>query len=197
VDDFFVTTIWGDSLFGYSFQPSMGASGGLLIVWDINVGDVWSSTSFGHVLVIKGRVIRTNYEFVIANVYAPCDMAAKQILWDNLTSFVLANGNENVCLCGDFNLVRSDGERKSRTLVFRQMDADKFNKFIEDSFLVDMPICGGLFTWYQGDEYSMSRLDRFLLSNNWCFVRPNCVQVALLRGLSDHVPLVLHVDEDN
>jgi len=120
-------------------------------------------------------------------------MVEKQLLWDNMTSFVLAIGDENVCLCGDFNSVRSVEERKSRNMVFRQMDADMFNKFIEDSFLVDMLICGRIFTWYRGDGYSVSLLDRFLLSDNWCSMWPHCDQVALQRGLSNHVPLVLHV----
>ena len=102
-----------------------------------------------------------------------------------------------MCLCSDFNSVRSVEERKSRNLVFRQLDADMFNEFIEDIFLVDLPIYGRLLTWYRGDGYSISRLDRFLMSDNWCSVWPNCVQVAPQRGLSDHVPLVLHVDEDN
>jgi len=43
----------------------------------------------------------------------------------------------------------------------------------------------------------MSRLDRFSLSLNWCVTWPNCIQLAKQRGLSDHVPLILYVDEDN
>jgi len=43
----------------------------------------------------------------------------------------------------------------------------------------------------------MSRLDCFLLSEEWCFQWPNCFQVALLRGVSDHCPLHLSVDEEN
>lgn len=43
----------------------------------------------------------------------------------------------------------------------------------------------------------MSRLDRFLLSDKWCDVWPNCIQVAYQRGLSDHVPLILHADDAN
>ena len=62
---------------------------------------------------------------------------------------------------------------------------------------MDLPICGRLFTWYRGDGLSMSRLDRFLLSVNWCSVWPNCTQVANQRGLSDHVPLVLTADDEN
>jgi len=43
----------------------------------------------------------------------------------------------------------------------------------------------------------MSRIDRFLLSEECCLVWPNCLQVAQLRGLSDHCPLSLSVDEEN
>jgi len=121
----------------------------------------------------------------------------RSALWERLTSFVVSNSNDCVCLCGDFNSVRCLEERKGRGTVARQMDIDGFNKFIDDTLLIDLPICGRLFTWYRGDGISMSRLDRFLLSEKWCEAWPNCIQVAHQRGLSDHVPLVLHVDEAN
>ncbi|CAJ2678325.1 unnamed protein product [Trifolium pratense] len=43
----------------------------------------------------------------------------------------------------------------------------------------------------------MSRLDRFLLTEEWCLAWPNCRQVARLRGLSDHCPLVLSANEED
>ncbi|GAU11113.1 hypothetical protein TSUD_197370 [Trifolium subterraneum] len=43
----------------------------------------------------------------------------------------------------------------------------------------------------------MSRLDRFLLSGSWCTTWPNCIQVAILRGLSDHYPLILREHEED
>ncbi|XP_039683765.1 uncharacterized protein [Medicago truncatula] len=43
----------------------------------------------------------------------------------------------------------------------------------------------------------MSRLDRFMVSEKWCVSWPNCIQVAHQRGLSDHVPVVLDVDNAN
>jgi hypothetical protein len=36
----------------------------------------------------------------------------------------------------------------------------------------------------------MSRLDRFLLSKEWGLHWPNCLQIALNRGLSNHCPIV-------
>jgi exonuclease III len=197
VNDQVVKAVWGDSPCGFSFQSSIGASGGLLTVWDSDSVNVWSSMSFGHVLVIKGTDITSAEDFVIINVYAPCVLAAKNLLWDRLLPIVLNNSNECLCVCGDFNSVCGREERKGRGVVFRQADADYFNKFIVDGLLIDLPITGCLFTWFKGDGVSMSRLDRFLISNKWCQKWPNCIQLALQKGLSDHVPLMLYVDDVN
>ena len=194
---FFPMDVWGNSSCGYSFQASLGASGGLLTIWDTDVVEVWSTSCFNHALVIRGQVISTGIEFIIVNVYGPCDTTTKQVLWDNLTTFVFANSDATLCLCGDFNSVRSVEEWKGCGATFRQQDADIFNTFIIDSLLLSLPICGRLFTWYRGDGYSISRLDKFLLSSNWCSVWPNLIQVAHQCGLSNHIPLVLFVDEEN
>ncbi|MCI78578.1 endonuclease/exonuclease/phosphatase family protein, partial [Trifolium medium] len=69
--------------------------------------------------------------------------------------------------------------------------------FIEDNGLVDLPLSGRSFTWFNGDGLSMSRLDQFLLSEYWCLTWPNSMQMAQLRGLSDHCPILLSVDEEN
>lgn len=197
IDDWIIKYLWAVSPYGFSYQPSSGASGGLVTIWDSTRIDVWCSMSFGHTLIIKGSIIQSGEHFVLVNVYAPCDLLAKRVLWERLTLFVNNNNDVCLCVCGDFNSVRSIDERKGRGVGFRQADADCFNKFIDDSFLIDLPICGRLFTWYRGDGVSMSRLDRFLLSDKWCGTWPNCIQVAYQRGLSDHVPLMLHVDVAN
>jgi len=114
-----------------------------------------------------------------------------------LTHFILNKGDENICICGDFNAVRSEEERRGSNTGFRQLDTDNFNNFIDGSSLVDFPICGRLFTWYRSDGVSMSRLDRFLVSVKWCESWPNCIQVAHQRGLFDHVPLVLFIEDVN
>jgi hypothetical protein len=177
VDDWLIKSIWGDTPCGYSYRLSFGAFGGLVTVWDCSRVNVWSSMSFGNVLVIKRMVIPTVEEFVICNVYAPYDSVAKKQLWERLTPLVHNHRDTCVFLCGNFNAVINLEERKGRGLVFRQGDADMFNKFINDSFLIDLPICGRLFTWYRGDGVSMSRLDRFLLSNKLCDIGDNSLHI--------------------
>jgi len=72
--------MWGDSNHAYSFRPSVGASGGLLTVWDTLEVEVWSSVSQDNVLIIHGKFIRTNEVFYIFNVYAPCEARARHQL---------------------------------------------------------------------------------------------------------------------
>ncbi|GAU14347.1 hypothetical protein TSUD_309070 [Trifolium subterraneum] len=196
-DDSLCASLWGSSPHAYSYRPSVGASGGLLIVWDTEEVEVWSSTSFNHVVQIHGRFIKTDEEFYLFNVYAPCEDNEKQMLWDSLSGKLQQLEGKKVCVCGDFNAVRCDEERRSIRHGTGSRDHGPFNQFIEVNGLVDLPLSGRSFTWFKGDGSSMSRLDRFLLSEDWCLTWANCIQTAQLRGLSDHCPLVLSVDEEN
>jgi len=196
-DDKLNLLMWGDSNHAYSFRPSVGASGGLLTVWDTLEVEVWSSVSQDNVLIIHGKFIRTNEVFFIFNVYAPCEVRARQHLWSTLSvKLQLIQGNK-VCVCGDFNAIRRPEERRPLRGAGLSQDLQHFSQFIDDNGLIDLPLCGRRFTWFKGDGTSMSRIDRFLLSEEWCIQWPNCLQVALLRSLSDHCPLQLSVDEEN
>jgi len=74
--------------------------------------------SFAHVLVIIGRVILTGEDIVIVNVYAPCEQVAKKDLWERLVPFT-SKTDSCLCMCGDFNSVRSIDERKGRSTICR------------------------------------------------------------------------------
>jgi len=190
-------SLWGDVNADFSFQPSAGASGGIFTSWDTQEVEVWSSFSFDHVLAVSGRFLKTGEEFVLFNIYAPCDVSRQQRLWNHLSLRVGALSSQNVCVCGDFNAVRCFEERRSVGRVHSVVWSDNFNNFINTTALVDLPLRGRKFTWFRGDGKSMSRIDRFLLSEKWCLTWPNCSQLALTRGLSDHCPLVLVVDVEN
>ncbi|GAU34276.1 hypothetical protein TSUD_321220 [Trifolium subterraneum] len=90
-----------------------------------------------------------------------------------------------------------DYERRSVRGVQSTSDHIPFNQFIDDNTLVDLPLTGRKFTWFKGDGLSMSRLDRFLLSEDWCLTWPNCNQEARMRGVSDHCPIIMSADEED
>ncbi|PNX64282.1 cysteine-rich receptor-like protein kinase, partial [Trifolium pratense] len=79
----------------------------------------------------------------------------------------LALERSRVCVCGDFNAVRSVDELRSAIDGYRPSDHIPFNRFIDDNSLIDLPLCGRKFTWFKGDGRSMSRLDIFLLPGEW------------------------------
>lgn len=96
--------------------------------------------------LFKEELLLPVKNFFIANVYAPCDLTTKLDLWNRLTHFISNVGDSNLCICGDFNSVRSEAEMKGRNAVSRQLDSDNFNNFIDGGSLIDLLLCGKLFT---------------------------------------------------
>ncbi|PNY03006.1 endonuclease/exonuclease/phosphatase family protein, partial [Trifolium pratense] len=70
----------GSTSHGFSYRLSVGASRGILTLWDSSEVEVWSTESRAH-------------------VYAPCDDVAKQELWDSLSIRIQLVG-KRVCLWG-------------------------------------------------------------------------------------------------
>lgn len=69
-----------------------------------------------------------------------------------------------------------------------------FIEFGNNMELIDMPMCGRKFTWSNYQERAIqSRLDRFLLSQQW-LDRFKLVQQGIHRPISDHCPVVLFDD---
>ncbi|GKB39044.1 RNA-directed DNA polymerase, eukaryota [Tanacetum coccineum] len=125
---------------------------------------------------------------LLVAVYAPHDKRDKRMLWDYLSS-VVNNWDGEVIMMGDFNEVRTQSERFGSTFYAR--DADVFNSFIYNSSLVEVPLGGSAFTWCHKSATKMSKLDRFLISENLWNSHPNINAVTLDRHLSDHRPILL------
>ena len=63
---------------------------------------------------------------------------------------------------------------------------------INDLALRDLPLQEGPFTWNGGlNRQTMSRLDRFLVSEDWESRFSGVVQSTLPRPVSDHYPILL------
>ena len=65
-------------------------------------------------------------------------------------------------LFGDFNIIRYPGERLGCDSFSLAMFA--FSDFIENNFLVDLPLDGASFTWFRNSKpKSVCRIDRTLV----------------------------------
>ncbi|GKV27047.1 hypothetical protein SLEP1_g36255 [Rubroshorea leprosula] len=67
----------------------------------------------------------------------------------------------------------------------------EFDSFIQDAGLVDLPLVGKKYTKYSSNSQCMSRLDRFLLSDEWLAKWGDVKQWGLERSVSDHCPILL------
>lgn len=97
--------------------------------------------------------------------------------------------NNMSIILGDFNEVRFDTERMG--FLFCKYGAKRFNKFINNTELVDLPMGGRKFTRMDKYGTKLSKLDRILVSRHFLSKWPNAQLLALPRDLSDHCPIVL------
>ncbi|KAK8681329.1 hypothetical protein V6N13_053733 [Hibiscus sabdariffa] len=161
------------------------------MVWERGIFAMEESFIGGSFVWLFGRWTQEACSCGVLGLYAPCNVEGQCALWNDIRQIVQA-GRHPWCIVGDFNVVRTVEERQGMVSLARGMF--EFNEFIEDLDLVDLPSKGHRFTWF-GSGNKCSRLDRFLLSMEWLERFPGLVQVSLPRGISDHVPLILVLDE--
>ncbi|GJY04866.1 RNA-directed DNA polymerase, eukaryota [Tanacetum coccineum] len=130
----------------------------------------------------------TGKDLLIIAVYAPHDNKDKQMLWDYLT-YEIGKWKGEVVIMGDFNEVRYKSDRFGS--VFNVRGANVFNSFISSAGLEEVPLGGSTFTWCHKSATKMSKLDRFLISENLFNSCPNISAITLERYLSDHRPILL------
>ncbi|GJY14148.1 RNA-directed DNA polymerase, eukaryota [Tanacetum coccineum] len=188
MDVFNVKMCWGNLGFDYVHSDSVGNSGGILCVWDPYSFRKTSSTVSDYFVIIRGVWLKTGNNLLIVSVYAPHDMKEKHMLWDYLTH-VIHSWNGEVVIMGDFNEVRYKSDRFGS--VFNVHGANAFNSFIANAGLEEVPLGGSSFTWCHKSATKMSKLDRFLISENLLITCPNITAITLERYLSDHRPILL------
>ena len=79
-------SMWGDSYVSWDFVPSIQASGGLLCMWNNSHFQVERRVKGRSFIMQEGKWVKENQWIRIVNVYAPCDLAGKRTLWDDLGS---------------------------------------------------------------------------------------------------------------
>nr|GEW51184.1 RNA-directed DNA polymerase, eukaryota, reverse transcriptase zinc-binding domain protein [Tanacetum cinerariifolium] len=138
--------------------------------------------------------VPSGMKMLIVLVYDPQEFKEKKMLWDYLLS-VVSNWDGQVVIMGDFNKVRDISERFGS--VFNKKGAEVFNNFITNADLVEVPLSGCSFTWCHKSAKKMSKLDRFLISDNLRCACPNLLSISLDRFLSDHRPILMRESHGN
>lgn len=187
-------SLWGNSDCDFVFLPSIGRSGGLLSIWSRKHFQLQISFSGEGFLGISGLLAGNISNFI--NVYSPCNISEKRLLWNNIIDEIRNRGGDSWCVLGDFNSVTDPSEKKGNC-PFSSSEIRDFNKFILDAGLLDIPLAGRKYTWYCSNGSATSRLDRFLISGGFLTCWPNVIQKGLPKSVSDHCPVVLFDKEIN
>ncbi|PWA76614.1 RNA-directed DNA polymerase, eukaryota [Artemisia annua] len=172
--------MWGNYSFNFACSLARGRSGGLISIWDPNVflkESIWCDEAF---IIVKGRWKNSGGDCYMINIYGPHDPVAKVSLWNKIREFMQSHMGKYV-LFGDMNEVRNEHERHGS--IFSRSEADFFNSFINNVGLIELPMGGRLFTWMNKAGTKLSKLDRFLFSEDVIEELPD------MRGFNDFISL--------
>ncbi|GJY25230.1 RNA-directed DNA polymerase, eukaryota [Tanacetum coccineum] len=147
-----------------------------------------NSTISDYFVAIQGDWIPNAKRYLIISVYAPQEFSEDRMLWSYL-NHVIDSWSGETTIMGDFNEVWSKEERFGT--IFNNHNASVFNAFISSGGLVEVPLGGCAFTWCHKSGNKMSKLDRFLISEDLMGSCPNITAITLDQYLSDHRHILL------
>ncbi|XP_071687435.1 uncharacterized protein [Rutidosis leptorrhynchoides] len=194
-----VNLSWINALCGFSNcnfvqKERVGFAGGQLIIWDTDQFDASDTIVFDCVLGVHGVWKATNSPVNFLNIHGPHDDAGKVRLWESLSK-ILGVEDEAWILCGDFNEVREEVDRLN--CEFIEYLAKRFNDFISNNQLMEIPLGGRNFTRISDDGLKFSKIDRFLCTEKFFSLWKDVSAVTLERKISDHCPIMLKDEGKN
>lgn len=166
--------------------------GGLLSFWDVSKFTCTSHWSMEGAVVVNGCWSSTGEDYCLINIYSPCSLEEKLLLWDKLSFIIGQNQASNLCLIGDFNSILHDEERAGLGSSSYLREKREFHMFVVNGRLLDVPLQGRKFTCYHS---SKSRIDRALINENWVDRWRSTSLRGLKRFVSDHCPIILCTNE--
>ena len=113
VDKFVAAFLGGNRLQGFAQRPALGTRGGILLLWDDPVLDVFDITASTYCISGTVHVRATDVCFRVTSVYGPTDHAYKDVVFAALISHKPPNGTAWLAL-GDFNQIYRARDKNKR-----------------------------------------------------------------------------------
>ena len=166
-----------------------GAAGGVLVFWDKRVLELEGMEVGLFSISCRFKNCEDGFNWVFSGVYGPTLKRYRELFWEELGA-IRGLWSDPWCIGGDFNLIRFPNESRRGGRLSSSMR--RFSEVIDDLDLRDLPLQGGPFTWSGGlNNQAMTKIDRFLVSEDWEGHFKGAVQCTLPRPVSDHFPILL------
>ena len=174
---------------GWGAMSARGAAGGVVVFWDNRVLELVGMEVSLFSILCCFKNCEDGFLWTFTGVYGPTMKRYRELFWEELGA-IRGLWPDPWCIGGDFNVVRFPNERSRERRLTESMR--RFFEVIEELALRDLPLHGGLFTWSGGmNGLSRSRLDCFLISEDWENHFSGAIQCSLPRPVSDHFPILL------
>lgn len=188
-DQSFLRNICPAGFDSFGFLPSVGASGGILVVWKSAIfsgSSLFSnsfSISFEFISLLDGS------QWFLTCVYGPCAPEGKVLFIDWMKNIQMPDEVDWIIL-GDFNLIRKPEDRNKPGGSMTEMHM--FNEAISLLGLNEIVLQGRKYTWSNMQPSPLlEKLDWFFTSASWNLTYPNTSAKALDMMPSDHTPCLI------
>jgi hypothetical protein len=182
------------NLDSFDYIPSVGPSGGMLVVWNGAkfTGQVIFQNEFVMSLEFTSSI--SNASWVLINVYAPCTSDGKQRF---LNWFHNIDMSEEIdwLVVGDFNLMRKSENRNKPGGNLSEMK--EFNAAISNQRLEELKLHWAKFIWTNKQlSPLLEHLDWSFVSVSWLTNYLRYFVNSLSRDTSDHTPCLISISTD-
>ncbi|XP_057418339.1 uncharacterized protein LOC130712522 [Lotus japonicus] len=168
---------------------SVGSAGGLMCLWRENSIQVLSVVTDSKFIFLTVKLPNVEQTVLVGNAYGPHTLLERRNFFEALNSHVV-NHTGLVFLAGDFNVVLMGSERSTGGVL--KVGDEVFQRFVQDTKLIDLPLQNGEFTWFSGRNDGLwSRLDRWLVSDEVLLFFANISQIVFSWNISDHIAVGL------
>ncbi|XP_074314305.1 uncharacterized protein LOC141649517 [Silene latifolia] len=165
--------------------------GRVWLLWRPSLFDVQVQAYDAQFIHAKVTSRITLQSFHLTMIYAFNDGQERKVLWQHLEQFQTQCSGP-WAWAGDFNTVVNPAERLGGQT--KQSDMDDFIECIAACGMTDIPATGAYYTWTNKQEPQTrvySRLDRFLINQEWGDLFPDMNAHFHPAGLFDHSPCIV------
>jgi len=182
----------GSDFSDFTFAPSIGASGGILIAWRRHIGVSTAQRVDNHSVTVQFSPVN-GQSWWLTCVYGPQGNDEKIQFLQELRDIRAACPGPWM-VARDFNLIYRDEDKNNAN--YNRAMMGRFRRFINDLALKEIPLHGRKYTWSnQQNSPTLVRLDRVLCSVDWEEKFPNCLLQSMASEDSDHCPLLLGLND--